>query len=69
MPAPYTIVYEHHEGGDPEHNLLVGMASNHDIHLRLDRPGVAAVSHTLTLADFDAWVEAVHAFHAEVPDA
>lgn len=64
---PYALVYEHHEGDDEQTSLMVGMAANHDIHIRADRPGVAAVSHTLTLADFDALVEAVHQFHAEVP--
>lgn len=64
---PYTVVYEHHQGGDEQRSLLCAMASNHDLHIRVDAPGVAAVSHTLTMADFDAWVEAVHEFHAEVP--
>jgi hypothetical protein len=65
---PYTLVYEHHMGGDEEASLIVGMASNHDIHMRVDRPGVAAVSHTLTMADFDEMVEKIHEFHAEVPE-
>lgn len=65
---PYTLVYEHHQGGDEERSLMVAMASNHDIHLRADAPGVAAVSHTMTMADFDALVEKVHEFHAEVEE-
>lgn len=63
----YEIVYEHFQGGDTESPLMVAMAANHDIHIRVDRPGVAAVSHTMTMTDFDAMVEAIHNFHAEVP--
>jgi hypothetical protein len=68
MAKPYTLVYEHHQGGDEERSLIVGMASNHDIHIRVDAPGVAAVSHMMTMADFDALVEKVHEFHAEVEE-
>lgn len=69
MPEPYKIVYEHLYSGQPDASMMVGMAANHDIHFRLDAPGVAAVSHTLTMAEFDKLVENVHEFHAEVEDA
>lgn len=67
MAKPFTIVYEHALADHTERTLQVGMSANHDVHFRSDAPGVAAVSHTMTMADFDALVEKVHEFHAEVP--
>ena len=69
MANPYEIVYEHVYSGQPDASMMVGMASNKDIHFRLDKPGVAAVSHTLTMEEFDKMVENVHAQYAEVEDA
>jgi hypothetical protein len=69
MAKPYEVVYEHVYSGEPDASMMVGMASNNDIHFRLDKPGVAAVSHTLTMEEFDQLVEKVHEWHAEVEDA
>lgn len=71
MAKPYTIVYQHTTGSEHEspnnvRRMVIGMAGNHDIHIKVDAPGIAAVSHVFTMADFDEAVEKIHAFHAEV---
>lgn len=70
-------VWEHVEGvanlQDPrnkkyDRTMKVDMDENQDIYIRCDAPGVARVTHMLTLPELDDMVEKIHAFHAEVDD-
>lgn len=66
MAKPYKIVFGHDDVQNSK--FAVGMAANHDIHLRLIRPDGRLIDHTMTMDDLDKLVEKVHEFHAEVPD-